>query len=224
MPASSRLTYGLIALNILAYLYTVVLGGSVTTIDLRLLLRVGALYTPAVVVGDEWWRLLSAMFLHGGLTHLLMNMVSLYLIGRPLERFLVWYSYLALYFGAGIVGGLLSMAVHPASVGVGASGAIFGIFGALAGVIVAHRERIGYYFHTFMKDFGAVLALNLLIGIAIPEVDMTAHIGGLLTGIVGGWLVGRFALPGLGVYLVLLFAICAWLAARLHATASFVLY
>ena len=76
--------------------------------------------------------------------------------------------------------------MHPQSVGVGASGAIFGLFGALAGFFLVHRERIGAQSKLFMKNFGVIIALNVLLGLSIPSIDMSAHIGGLAAGAVGG--------------------------------------
>ncbi len=168
-------------------MFLAVANGGFVTIDLKLLAYTGALFAPTVVEEGEWWRLLSAMFLHSGMTHLLMNMVSLYIVGRMLERFVSAYAYTVIYFASGIVGGLLSLYVHPLSIGVGASGAIFGIFGALVGIVVANKVRMGGYFNEAMREIAAVLGINLFIGLAIPEIDMTAHIGGLITGFAGGW-------------------------------------
>ncbi len=181
----------LILVNLAVYGYSIIVGGNLAEIDLKVLAHIGALYAPAVVEGGEWWRLLSAMFLHGGLTHLLTNMVSLFIVGRLLERFVSVFAYMTLYLISGVIGGLLSLYVHPLSIGVGASGAIFGIFGALIGVIVVNKTRMGGYFREAMREIAAVLGINLAIGLAVPEIDMTAHIGGLVTGIVGGWLYAK---------------------------------
>ena len=184
-------TIQLIVVNLAVYGYSVVVGGRIDGIDLRVLAHIGALYAPAIVEGGEWWRLLSAMFLHGGLTHLLTNMVSLFIVGRLLERFVSVSAYMMLYLISGVIGGLLSLYAHPLSIGVGASGAIFGIFGALIGIIVVNKARMGGYFREAMREIAAVLGINLVIGIVVPEIDMTAHIGGLVTGIVGGWLYAK---------------------------------
>ncbi|MBD3791561.1 MAG: rhomboid family intramembrane serine protease [Campylobacterales bacterium] len=154
--------------------------------DTRVLVAFGALYGPLVFVYDEWWRLLSAMFLHGGMTHLLMNMFSLYIVGRPTEIYFEKRAFLAIYFFSGLIGAVASLAMHPQSVGVGASGAIFGLFGALAGFFLVHRERIGAQSKLFMKNFGVIIALNVLLGLSIPSIDMSAHIGGLVAGVIGG--------------------------------------
>ncbi len=186
------LTYGIIFLNILFFLLSALQSGNIVDIDLDTLVDLGALYGPLVVKQGEWWRLLSAMFLHGGMTHILMNMVSLYIIGRGMELYFPKAAYLAIYLLSGLVGGLLSLYMHPMSVGIGASGAIFGVFGALAGFFLAHRKRIGAYSREFMRDFAVILGLNLMLGLSISSIDMSAHIGGLVTGMVGGYMIARY--------------------------------
>jgi len=186
------LTYGIIFLNILLFLFSALQSGNIVDIDLDTLVNLGALYGALVVQQGEWWRLLSAMFLHGGMTHILMNMVSLYIIGRGMELYFPKAAYLAIYLLSGLVGGLLSLYMHPMSVVVGASGAVFGVFGALAGFFLAHRKRIGAYSREFMKDFVVILGLNLLLGISISSIDMSAHIGGLVVGMLGGYMVAKY--------------------------------
>jgi rhomboid protease GluP len=159
--------------------------------DMQTLVDMGALFGPLTVLKGEWWRLLSAMFLHGGMTHLLMNMFSLYLVGRGAEMYFDTKSYLSIYFFSGIIGGLVSLYMHPVSVGVGASGAIFGVFGALAGFFLAHRDKIASHSKAFMKDFSVIILINLVIGLAIPSIDVSAHIGGLVVGLIGGYMISK---------------------------------
>lgn len=185
------LTYILIASNSIVYLFSALLSQSLIDMELRTLVDMGALYGPLTVLKGEWWRLFSAMFLHGGMTHLLMNMFSLYLIGRGAELYFDTKSYLSIYFFSGLLGGLVSLYMHPVSVGVGASGAIFGVFGALAGFFLAHREKIASHSKAFMKDFTIIIAINLVIGLSIPSVDVSAHIGGLIVGFVGGFALSK---------------------------------
>jgi len=186
-----KITYILIAINLLSYIFSVVLSQSLIDIDIEVLARMGAIYGPATVLYHEWWRLITAMFLHGGMTHLLMNMFSLYLIGRGVEQYFNAKSYLSLYFVSGIMGGLVSIMMHPTSVGVGASGAIFGIFGALGGFFMAHREKIESHTRAFMKDFAIIIGINLVIGFSIPSVDVSAHVAGLIVGFIGGYLISK---------------------------------
>lgn len=186
-----KITYTLILLNLIAYIYTAFLSGSLIDMDLKVLVHVGALFGPLTVLSGHWTDLFTAMFLHGGMTHLLMNMFSLYLIGRGVEQYFNRLSYLSIYLFAGLIGGLVSLMVHPASVGVGASGAIFGLFGALAGFFMLHRTQIEAHFKAFMKDFAMILGLNLVLGFAIDSIDVSAHIGGLIVGMIGGYLLAK---------------------------------
>jgi rhomboid protease GluP len=155
------------------------------------LLSIGANYGPYVVLKGEIWRLFTAMFLHGGLEHVAMNMLSLWFVGRVVE---VWFdkiSYLSIYLVSGLIGGLISIYIHPVTVGIGASGAIFGIFGAMAGVVIVHRRRMEAQFRAFLSNFGVVLLLNLAIGVIFDSVDLSAHIAGLVVGVIGGAMVGK---------------------------------
>jgi len=153
----------------------------------------GALFGPYTVQQGEWWRLFTAMFLHGGMTHILMNMFSLYIVGRAAEMYFDVKSYLSIYLFSGLIGGLASLSMHPASVGVGASGAIFGLFGALAGFFLADRDKISTHSKAFMKDFAIIIGINLVIGFSIPAVDVSAHVGGLFVGMLGGFLISKNA-------------------------------
>ena len=185
------LTYGIIAINVIAYIFSALFSASIIDMDMQTLVDMGALYGPLVVLKGEWWRLFTAMFLHGGMTHILMNMFSLYLIGRGAEMYFEKKSYISIYLFSGLLGGLASLYMHPNSVGIGASGAIFGVFGALAGFFLAHRDKIATHSKAFMKDFGMVLGINLVLGLSIPSIDVSAHIGGLVVGVIGGFIISK---------------------------------
>lgn len=186
-----KLTYILIFINMLVYLFSAFYSHDFMDMDMEVLIEMGALFSPLVIEHEQWWRLGTAMFLHGGLMHILMNMFSLYLIGRSVESYFNPKSYLAIYLFSGLIGAFFSLYMHPQSVGVGASGAIFGLFGALAGFFLAHREQIQSHTKAFMKDFGIILGINLVIGISIPSVDISAHIGGLIIGMIGGFILSK---------------------------------
>ena len=186
-----KLTYALIIINSIVYLISAFLSQNFTDMDMQTLVDMGALYGPYTVQDGEWWRLFTAMFLHGGMTHILMNMFSLYIVGRAAEMYFDTKSYLSIYLFSGLLGGMASLYMHPEAVGVGASGAIFGIFGALAGFFLAHREKIASHSKAFMKDFAIIIGINLVIGFSIPSVDVSAHAGGLLVGLVGGFVLSK---------------------------------
>jgi len=199
---TAPVTFALIGLNLLFFAWTLI---QPDPFHSRTLIGLGAVYGWAVGAEGEWWRLLVGMFLHGGPTHLLLNMVSLYLVGRIAEGLMDRWSYLWLYFASGIVGGAVSVMMHPDGLSVGASGAIFGVFGLIAGYAIAYRRRLGAKFGALMREFGGVLVLNLVLGFSIPGIDMSAHIGGLVVGFVGGILMPyqRMTLVWSGLVIVL---------------------
>ena len=186
-----KLTYSIIAVNIVLYAFSAFFSQNIVDMDMQTLVDMGALFGPYVVLKGEWWRLFTAMFLHGGMTHILMNMFSLYLIGRGVEVYFEKKAYVSIYLFSGLIGGLASLYMHPNSVGIGASGAIFGVFGALAGFFLAHRDKIAAHSKAFMKDFAVVLGINLVLGLSIPSIDVSAHIGGLVIGLIGGFVISK---------------------------------
>jgi len=183
-------TNGLILINIVLFLVTLIFSSSGLDIDFTTLLNFGASNGVLVILYGEAWRLFSAMFLHGNLLHVTMNMLSLWFVGRVVEHWFSKLAYLAIYFASGVIGGLISIYFHPNTVAIGASGAIFGIFGAMGGFVLVNRNRLAS-FEEFIKQFGVILLLNLLIGVVFESVDLSAHIGGLIVGFVGGLMVGR---------------------------------
>jgi membrane associated rhomboid family serine protease len=138
---------------------------------------------PASVEAGQYERLITATFLHAGLVHLASNMLALFIVGAPLERAIGSARFGVVYLASALGGSFLALALSPPnSLGVGASGAIFGLFGAVA---VLHR-RVGANF----RGIGTLIGLNLVISFALPGISWQAHIGGLLTGVVVGALVG----------------------------------
>lgn len=186
-----RITYSIIILNLIVYIFSALFSRDLIDMNMQVLVDMGALYGPFTVLKGEWWRLFTAMFLHAGMTHLLMNMFSLYIIGRGAEMYFDTKSYLSIYLFSGLLGGLASLYMHPVSVGIGASGAIFGVFGALAGFFLAHRERIAAHSKAFMKDFAIIIGINLVIGFSIPSIDVSAHLAGLVVGFIGGFVLSK---------------------------------
>jgi rhomboid protease GluP len=147
----------------------------------------GAGFGPATKDG-EWWRLGSAMFLHFGLVHLAMNMVALWEAGQLVERLYGSRRFLVGYFVSGIAGNLTSLiAQGDQAVSGGASGAVFGIYGAL--LVCLWRERGQIHPTDFRWLFGGAAVFSvatMLLGLLIPGIDNAAHIGGLITGALTG--------------------------------------
>ena len=176
-PKKMIITPILITLCVLVFISMYIWGnGSENTITLLLF---GANFRPLVQAG-EIWRLATSMFLHIGIVHLVVNMYSLYIIGKQLESFLGRWKFLIVYLGSGILGSLLSVVVHS-SISAGASGAIFGLLGSLLYFGYHYRLYLGTVLKTQVIP---IIIINLLIGFMVPGIDNFAHIGGL----VGGYL------------------------------------
>ncbi len=163
---------------------TVLMDGFQALIDVNALtaLKLGANFGPLLKTG-EVWRLVTYMFLHAGLIHLLINMYSLFILGTQTETFIGKWKFLVIYFVSGICGGLMSAAIslnNPVPVvSVGASGAIFGLTGALL--------YFGYYYRNYLgaalrNQIIPVILINLMIGFMISGIDNYCHIGGLVGG------------------------------------------
>ena len=170
-------TYILIAISILLFIVLEFNGGSS---DIQTLIDYGAKYNPAIILEGEWWRLLSSMFLHIGFLHMAMNMIALYYLGTIVEKIFGSSRFLFIYMLSGIGGGLASFAVSD-SVAAGASGAIFGLFGALL-FFGVHYKRL--FFRTMGQGVLLIIAINLVLGFTVAQIDMAAHLGGLVTGFI----------------------------------------
>src|SRR5215472_8722562 len=178
-------TIVLIALNILMFLIMVLQGVSVFEPTAESVLKWGADYGPLTLHG-QWWRMVVSTFLHFGLIHLLFNMFVLFNIGLFMESLAGRVSFVVLYLVCGLGGSAASLVWHPSIVSAGASGAIFGLYGALLGFLVRHRGSIpGESLASLRKGALTFIGYNLLYGLR-PGVDMAAHVGGLVTGFVLG--------------------------------------
>ncbi len=154
----------------------------------------GAKENAAISIGGQYYRFLTAMFLHGSIAHLFFNSFALYSLGFEAERIFGSQRFLALYLIAGLGGGVMSYAFNP-NPSVGASGAIFGLIGALIAFYVVARSVLGGIARQQLGSLIFVVMINLALGFTSPYIDNNAHIGGLLTGAVIGWLLApRFAL------------------------------
>ena len=149
-------------------------------------LQRGALI-PALVAQGETWRLLSSMFLHAGITHLALNMLSLYFLGSFVEVAFGRGRFFALYLLSGISGGLAYLYFGGfGAPAVGASGAIFGLLGGILGYSLG-RGTFSWQ-NPLIRQLLILLALNLYLGFSIPNISITAHLGGLAGGFAFGWL------------------------------------
>lgn len=156
-------------------------------IALEPLVRLGALNGGLVFAG-EWWRMITAVFLHGDIFHIGFNMWALFNLGILAELLYGRRNYTILFLLCGLGGSALSIFWHPESVGVGASGAIFGIAGALLPALKFQKNpRVAAALRGSYRSIGLFVIYNLLFGAAIPFIDNSAHLGGLITGAIAGY-------------------------------------
>ncbi|WP_050180845.1 rhomboid family intramembrane serine protease [Domibacillus robiginosus] len=167
-------TYIFTAVNILMFLLMTLAGGSTTT---DVLVQFGAKFNPLILEG-EWWRFITPIFLHIGLLHLLMNSMALYYLGMAVEQIYGRIRFLWIYLFSGFTGSLLSFLLTP-NLSAGASGAIFGLFGALLYFGVTKPKL---FFRTMGMNVLVVVGINLIFGFTVPGIDNAGHIGGLVGG------------------------------------------
>jgi rhomboid protease GluP len=189
VAARAVVTPVLVGACVLVYLAMVARGVSPTDPDANALLKWGASFGPSVAIDGEHWRLLSCIFLHFGIIHLGLNMWCLLDVGPLVERFFGHLGFAAIYLLSGLGGALMSLVVHPLGVSAGASGAIFGIIGALLGFLVVRSGDVPLaILRPMQKSTLAFVGYNVVFGLIIPKVDMAAHLGGLAAGFIAGLL------------------------------------
>lgn len=208
-------TVVLIAINILVYLITVAQGSGIGNPG-------GALFedmwlTGAQVGGGDWYRLVTAMFLHASILHIAFNMLALWWLGRTVEDALGPWRYLLLYFVSGIAGSAGALLLSsPLAVTVGASGAIFGVMGSL---LVLQYRATG----TLAGPALTLIVLNLAFTFAIPGISKGGHLGGLVGGILTTLAFDearRRRMPALGVALALAIAVGSIFVAYLRVNTT----
>lgn len=186
-------TLTLIIFQVLVYCWLVYAGGSTNT---AVLLRSGARSTVLIQDG-QWWRLISPVFLHVGLSHLIINSVTLLYIGRYIEEFFGHWRMLVIYFVSAIFGNLVSAVLMPSTISAGASTAIFGLFGAflMLGVCFHHNVIV----RVLSRTFFLFVIINIVMDIFLSGIDLAGHVGGLFGGffiafVVGAPLLGSISL------------------------------
>lgn len=179
------LTYAFLVINIGWFAFTYLVYG--TTTDSRVLLDTGANFMPYVFQNHEYWRLLSATFVHIGMSHLLFNMMTLYFMGPELEEILGHIKFLLIYLIAGIGGNLTSLAFNT-GVSAGASTALFGMFAAFIVLAIIHPDS--HYLWQRSRSFIILVGLNLVNGFLSPGIDNWGHLGGLLFGALATYVIG----------------------------------
>ena len=166
------ITYALIIINVIVF--------AISSLDPNVLVA-GAQNNSQVAQG-AYWQIFTAMFLHLNILHIAFNMLSLFFVGRAVEVFYGKWRYLALYLLSGIAGGIVFFFTSPGGSAAGASGAIFGVFGALGVFYIVNRKSLGVYGRGAIGNWLFWIGLNLVFGLTNPDIALTAHIGGLAAG------------------------------------------
>ncbi|WP_256327683.1 rhomboid family intramembrane serine protease [Nitrosospira sp. Nl5] len=182
----------LVIVNLLVFIAMLAGGAGLWHSSNSVQLAWGANFGPATQDG-EWWRLGSAMFLHFGAVHLTLNLWALWDGGQLVERMYGHARFAGIYFASGLAGNLLSLIAHRGlAVSGGASGAIFGMYGAL--LVFLWRERRNLHpeeFRWFFWGAASFAGIALVLGLLVTGIDNAAHIGGFLAGILGGIVFAR---------------------------------
>ena len=179
-------TYSIMAACIAVYIAMSVSSGTFVAPTVGNVLRWGGT-GPQIILQGEWWRLVTAVFVHIGIIHIASNMYVFWGLGMMAERLLGRFNFLAVYLLTGIAGNVLTLLLKPNIVGAGASGAIFGLAGLLISVLQFGRLSVPREQLAPLKKEVVKLALyNLLIGAVVPGINNIAHLGGLIYGLLLG--------------------------------------
>ncbi|MCR2820394.1 rhomboid family intramembrane serine protease [Lederbergia panacisoli] len=169
-----RLTYFFMIFQVLIFLMMEANGG---TTNSETLIKYGAKFNPLILNG-EWWRFFTPIFIHIGILHIAMNTLALYYLGTAVEKMFGHFRFIWIYLFSGFMGTLASFVFSP-SISAGASGAIFGCFGALLYLGFAYPQL---FFRTIGMNVIVVIIINLIFGFTISGIDNAGHIGGLIGG------------------------------------------
>jgi membrane associated rhomboid family serine protease len=187
---NAPVTPALIAANALMFVIATALGGGLLVSDPAVMIRLGTDYTPLTLSG-QWWRLLTSTFLHFGLLHIALNMWALYVNGLVAERIFGSVRYLAIYLVAGVTGSVASLLWHPIVNGAGASGAIFGVLGALLAFFLLRKGGLPASVVKAQRASAGVFVVYSLLNGVRGGIDNAAHLGGLVGGFVMGLILAR---------------------------------
>jgi rhomboid protease GluP len=184
------ISYALMAVNLMLFVVVALSGNQWFKISPQLLISFGGNYSPYTTEG-EWWRMVAAIFLHGGIIHLAFNLYALYSFGRIAERLYGAWTFSAIYLLSGIAGSTGTLLRKPV-VGVGASGAIFGVIGALLAFLFIDRIFLKVSVRRqLQKNFAIFSCYALFYGLGKAGIDNAAHLGGFLCGLVLGFSIGE---------------------------------
>ena len=180
-PKKTYINTGLIVINVLFFFFLTAQGR--TEYDMRMMLRYGACYEPLIVEKHQYWRLLTACFMHFGMAHLVNNMLVLFALGDAVEREMGHVPYLIAYILSGIGGNAVStlynLSLRRAVISAGASGAVFGVMGMLLCMVL---RRGPAFSGMSLQRLVISIILSIYLGTVDGGVDVAAHVGGLICG------------------------------------------
>ena len=175
----------LIVLNILMFIITILTGG----FGIDNLIELGAILPPLVTQGNEYYRLLTAMFLHGSTFHLIGNLlIGIFVLSTALERLIGSLKFSAIYFGSGIIAGIIILFGQQNAVSVGASGAIYGVLGALLYITIYRKDLVT---ESDTSSIRALIAINVVFTLLYPNISILGHAGGIVAGFLLSFLLIR---------------------------------
>jgi membrane associated rhomboid family serine protease len=210
-PSAPVVTQALIAINVAAFIAETATGaplggGGGGTVYVH-----GALFGPLIEQHHEYWRIVTSGFLHAGILHIALNMFFLYIMGGMLEPVIGSLQFAAVYVASLVAGSFGALLFQPTIPTVGASGACFGVLGAL--IVVAYYRHIPIW----QSGLGVTLVINVVFSLSVRGISIGAHLGGLVGGMIAGWLVVQLAerrrLPALAVAGCVLVAAASFAAA-----------
>lgn len=172
----SKVTFTLLAIMILYFIFMTLNGG---TTDVNNLIRYGAMFPPLVLGYNQYYRFITSIFMHIGIMHLFFNGYALYIFGPQIERLMGAKKFLLFFVLTGIGGNLATFIFNFASVSAGASGSLFGLFGAFLYLVVKHPDMVA---PQGKRSILQLLGINLLLTFAVSSISITAHLGGLIIG------------------------------------------
>lgn len=172
----AKVTFILLSIMLVYFIFLTLNGGSTNS---QTLLKYGALYPPFVLVYSQYYRLITSIFMHIGLMHIFFNGYALYIFGPQIEKLMGPKKYLAFFILAGLGGNLATFFFAFETLSAGASGSLFGLFGAFLYLIHRHRDMVT---PEGRKSILSLLGINLALTIFVPGISATAHFGGLIIG------------------------------------------
>lgn len=172
----SKITFTFLVIMIVYFIFITLNGG---TTDSQTLVKYGAFFPPFIVEFNEYYRFISSIFIHIGLSHILFNGYALYVFGPQIEMLMGPKKYLLFFLLTGIGGNLATFFFNFASLSAGASGSLFGLFGAFLYLIHRHSNLVT---PEGRKGILQLLGVNLILTLVVPSISITAHLGGLIIG------------------------------------------